>query len=102
MKTIKLHESDLINIVKRVMVEQGLPPFPDKQQELNRTPTQILQAKKNVFQSLNSAISSIKQLIELSGVNPDNNNIVSDIEKVKEKFDNLFGNSKPKQEKNEG
>jgi len=31
----------------------------------------------------------------LSGVNPQTNNIVQDIEKVIQKFDDLYGNPKP-------
>jgi hypothetical protein len=105
MKKVRLKESDLLKIVNRVILEQGLPPFPEKTIDPTRasngagTPTEILIAKKKVFESLNSAISSIRTLIQLSGVNPDNNNIVDDIEKVKEKFNNLFGASKPKEEK---
>lgn len=99
-KTIKLKENDIINIVKRVIVEQELPPYPEKNSPVNNTPTEIIEAKKRVFESLNSAIGSIKRLIELSGVNPENNNIVQDIEKVKDKFNNLFGYTRKNEKKN--
>jgi hypothetical protein len=58
-------------------------------------PSDILMAKKGVDQNLREALVSMKRLMILSGVNPQTNNIVQDIEKIIQKFDDLYGNPKP-------
>ena len=58
-------------------------------------PSDILMAKKGVDQNLREALVSMKRLMILSGVNPQTNNIVMDIEKVIQKFDDLYGTPKP-------
>lgn len=58
-------------------------------------PSAILMAKKGVDQNLREALVSMKRLMILSGVNPQTNNIVQDIEKIIQKFDDLYGTPKP-------
>lgn len=114
-KIIQITEKDIQNVVKKVIAEQTVPPFPDKKDIGERrpmggtgepsmpekpeftTPSPILMAKREAFQNLTSSVSSIKKLMALSGVNLEA--IVSDIEKAMVKFDSLYGMPKPKEKK---
>lgn len=111
-KIIKLTEKDLRNITKKVIFEQSLLPdnagyndkplkdknvepypLPDNAGKKEVNPINI--AKLNVKKNLHDAAAGMNQLMKMSGVNPQTNNIVDDIEKVIEKFDNLYGDPKP-------
>lgn len=93
-KIIKLTENDIRNIAKRVVLEQGFPPYPspDNSGLKDRTkPNPIAIAKINVKKNLHEALAAMEKLMKMSGVNPQTNNIVGDIEKVIQKFDDLYG-----------
>jgi hypothetical protein len=121
-KIIKLTQSDLKKVINKALNEQNTAPLPSavsrpQQQSVQTPPAQamqeqpihtndegrptlgppsdILMAKKGVDQNLREALVSMKRLMILSGVNPQTNNIVQDIEKVIQKFDDLYGNPKP-------
>ena len=125
-KIVKLTEKDIRNAVAKIMKEQidsdhfgndgGLKPYPAKQ-EPEFTPTndngvpeervrveygthpQLIDAKVSVDKNLRQALFSMKRLIAMSGVNPDSNGMIGDIEKVIGKFDSLYGPPKKKEEK---
>lgn len=118
-KKIRLTETDIVNItkkVKQIMAEQedlGIKPFP-KPEERNITPfpekkpaenmemkkkyqTQedILRLKRVVKARLVNAKDDLDNLIILSGVNPDGNDLSPLLDKLIVKFDALFGDPKP-------
>ena len=105
-KKIKLKEKDLVKIVDKIISEQigsGDNPLaaikpPEKRetrrQIINKEPVvngDILRKKAVAKTSLEKTIHYVNELIKASGINPETNNLVPDLEKVKEKFDNLFG-----------
>lgn len=125
MKTIKLTEESLINIIKKIVSEQELgfgnkfpktnnnnnnniTPFPEKKPipQVQSQPDQtkvkyathsaIIKGKEVVRHHLQSAIDAMEQLGAMSGINTETNDIVPNIKKAYEKFENLFGDPKPK------
>ena len=93
----------------------GIPPYPAPSNEQRdqitkiqgqvrekmgiRTKPEILEAKRQVRHNLIQARNWMKELLERSGVNPQTNNMEQDIEKVLQKFENLYGDPKPEDEK---
>jgi len=112
-KVIKLTEENLINIIKKIVVEQeqdspGLAPFPEKQavQRTQQDPMgekkvvygthpSILKGKKVVKFHLEKAIDAMQQLTSMTGINTDTNDIVPAIKKAFEQFEKLFGDPQP-------
>jgi len=110
-KVIKLTENDVLKIVKKIISEQEMDnvmPFPPKkdvpkmvtQQTDNvkvkyGTPESVIKAKNIVKKHLMMAKEAMQQLTDMSGVNPEINGICPDIEKVIEKFENLYGDPQP-------
>jgi len=113
-RVIKLTENDVLSIVKKILNEQeenGLGPFPMKKEvpkmvsPTNQvkvkygTPESVLKAKGIVKKHLMMSKDAMQQLTDMSGVNPEINGIVPDIEKVIEKFNNLYGEPENFEEK---
>lgn len=111
-KVIKLKESDLRIIIDKVLKEQydntGVPPFPKPNKSLKEVgdvnhgndgglqlgpPPPVAKAKQAVKINLLRAKQSLSMLKNLSGVNTD---MCDDIDKVIEKFENLYGQPKEK------
>lgn len=118
-KKIRLTEADLLKItekVKQVIAEQedsGIKPFP-KPEERNiipfpekkpaeniemkkkyETQEDILRLKRVVKARLVNAKEDLTNLIKLSGVNPDGNDLSPLLDKLIIKYDALFGDPKP-------
>ena len=93
--------------------DMGVPPYPapsneqrDKITQIQgqvreklgiKTKPEILEAKRQVRHNLVQARNWMKELLERSGVNPQTNNMEQDIEKVLQKFENLYGDPKPEE-----
>lgn len=120
-KIIKLTERDLRSIINKVKIiseqglptyektDKGVPPYPKPEEtdvrELGPVhhddegnlkigpPPPVVEAKRSVLMNLNQALSSMKMLVNLSGVNTE---IPDDIEKVIEKFNTLYGHRQEK------
>ena len=121
-KVIKLKESDIRNIVLRMISEQQsmtdetnpldqikpspkvMPAPPQRPDGGNPgfKPTvnqNILSKKIAIRTGLKRLLIDMDELITHSGINPDTNNIVRDIKKVQDNFESLFGEPVPKEEK---
>jgi len=117
-KLIKLKEGDLVKIVQEMIDEQisstkphvddtllaganenplaSIKPTEKREfkPQIDKTPTvngDILNKKVAVRSSLKKVLVYLGDLIQASGINPQTNNLVADVEKVLEKFENLFG-----------
>lgn len=117
-KLIKLKEGDLVKIVQKIIAEQiastkphvddtliaganenplaSIKPTEKKLRKpfINKTPTingDIVNKKVVVRSSLEKVLVYLGDLIQASGINPETNNLVADIQKVQDKFENLFG-----------
>jgi len=121
-KVIRLKQGDVFKLVQKIVTEQnfGEPNAPttvDNPLDLIKPPTrkpmmskrmpdmghpqvnkEIIQRKLAVRGSLQKLLSNISALMEASGVNPETNNIVADVEKLSEKFEHLFGDPTPESE----
>jgi hypothetical protein len=118
-KIIKLKEADLRNIVAKILAEQinppGTPaadnplaaikPSTNRPMENPGMPAvggnEIVKKKIAVRVGLKKLVFLINDLIVSSGINPETNNLVADIEKVQEKFENLWGDPTPETEGDE-
>lgn len=100
-KIIKLTEKELRNIVTGVLSEQQEAYVDETGKAAAGPAPKVLELKRAVKGHLYHAIQNMTQLTHHSGVNPQTNNIVDEIKKVMEKFDHLYGDPKPEQEKEE-
>lgn len=111
-KVIKLTEKGLTNIINEIIAEQTtVSPYPEKkapeftpsEQETVKTvyatSEELMRTKMSVELNLKQSLNAMRKLMIMSGVNPETNNIVADIEKVLSKFDSLYGQPKKKEEK---
>lgn len=108
-KVVKLKEKDVYAIVNKIITEQsseGIPPFPAKkeqnimpQQEDNKPAppsgtksySAVTDAKVGVKSGLIKAKNSMNELIRMTEVNPEIGGILSTIEKVLSKFEEVYG-----------
>jgi len=121
-KVIKLKESDIRKVVLKMISEQQamadetnpldkikpspkIIPAPQPQnvgisdQKFKPMANEKILTKKIAIRTgLKRLLADVEELIIHSGINPDTNNIVRDIKKVSEKFENLFGDPVAKEE----
>lgn len=117
-KIIRLKERDIVEIVNNIISEQigdednalaSIKPAKDAiidraktaiQQKLQSSQINqdIVNHKNNVRESLQKLMVSLNGLIQASGINPDTNNLTGDIQKVSDKFEQLFGDPTPEPE----
>lgn len=117
-KIIRLTESDIVNLVNKIISEQlgdgdnalaAIKPAKDSiidkarniMQAKQPTPQinqDILTHKNNVRDSLAKLTQGLSGLIQASGINPETNNLTSDIQKITDKFEQLFGDPTPETE----
>lgn len=117
-KIIKVTESDIRNMVLKILLEQNEMESDDNPlatiQPSKMAPRmriqnmsgdmpqagnqEILQKKIAVRMGLKDLVFKITDLISSSGINPETNNLVADIEKVQDKFENLWGDPTPDNE----
>lgn len=121
-KIIRLTENDIKNIVLKILSEQNqmdvddnplakIQPSRFKSPQRMGSPNvdgmlnndgpldnDIVQKKIAVRVGLKKLVYLINDLITSSGINPETNNLVSDIEKVQDKFENLWGDPTPENE----
>ena len=108
-KIIKITEEDIRKIVTKIVNEQinstgssasenplaAIKPSANRPMEnpgaMNTGNDEIVKKKIAVRIALKKAVYLINDLIVSSGINPETNNLVADIEKVQEKFENLWG-----------
>lgn len=114
-KIIKLTEADINNIIVKVIKEQVSPDFPypeprnrdqitqvrDKvRSDLQMgTPTESETAKREVKLQMANLIRAMENLSRVSGVTGPKYDFISDIKKIVMKFEDIFGDRRPEEEK---